>query len=298
MSSWHGKSRGTKLGYRIVIFVCRNFGVFPAYLLLRFIALYFFRFSWNSSRPVYSYFRNRLQFNRIKSLRFLYRNYYVFAQTLLDKIIVLSGIPNPFTFEFEKEENLRAIVANGKGGLLLSAHIGNWEVAGHFLNGLGVRVSVVMYDGEHQQIKNYLDDVTGGRKFNVIVVKNDLSHVYAIGEALQNNELVCMHADRFLPGNKTIKFPLLGKEAQFPIGPFALAYTFKVPVSFVFAFKETSNHYHFYGCPMIRFEEDASRQAVVENLMRRFTGNVEELLNKYPEHWFNYYNFWEIDAHD
>jgi predicted LPLAT superfamily acyltransferase len=178
----------------------------------------------------------------------------------------------------------------------MSAHIGNWEVAGHFFERLGVRVSVVMYDGEHQQIKTYLNEVTGGRKFNVIVVKDDLSHVYAIGEALQNNELVCMHADRFLPGNKTIRYPLLGRDANFPIGPFALAYTFKVPVSFVFAFKETSKHYHFYGYPMIGFEKHTSRQEVIETLLNSFTKNVEELLQKYPEHWFNYYNFWEIDA--
>ncbi len=116
MSSWQGKSRGTKLGYSIVIFVCKNLGVYPAYFLLRLIAFYFFLFSWESSRSIYSYFRKRQQFNRTQSVVSLYRNYYVFAQTLLDKIIVLSGIPNPFTFEFEKEENLRAIVANGKGG--------------------------------------------------------------------------------------------------------------------------------------------------------------------------------------
>lgn len=296
MSTWQGKSRGTKLGYRIVIFVCRTFGIFPAYFLLRFIAFYFFLFSWGSSREIYSYFRKRQRFSVLKSIGSLYRNYYVFAQTLLDKIIVLSGIPNPFTFEFDGEQHLRAIVAKGKGGLLMSAHVGNWEVAGHLFERLDTQVSVVMYDGEHQRIKEYLDTVTGGRNFNVIVVKEDLSHVYAIGDALQNNQLVCLHADRFLPGNKTTGQNLLGSPAKFPLGPFILASTFKVPVSFVFAFKETNKHYHFYGSPMITFDSDIPKNQVMENLLTGFTENLEELLKKYPEHWFNYYNFWKIDS--
>ena len=209
----------------------------------------------------------------------------------------MSGITNPFSFEFDGEENLRAIVANGKGGLLMSAHVGNWEVAGHLFDRLDVIVNVVMYDGEHQRLKDYLENVTGGRNFNVIVVKDDLSHVYAIGEALQKNQLVCLHADRFLPGNKTIENQLLGAAANFPVGPFVMAATFNVPVSFVFAFKETSKHYHFYGSPMINFEKDRPKNEVIETLLKGFTGNLEELLKKYPEHWFNYYNFWEIDEH-
>ena len=62
----------------------------------------------------------------------------------------------------------------------------------------------MMFDGEHQQIKEYLDGVTGKANVHVIVIKNDLSHIYEISEALKNNELVCMHADRFIEGNKTI----------------------------------------------------------------------------------------------
>ena len=82
---------------------------------------------------------------------------------------------------------------------------------------------------------------------HVIVIKEDLSHIYEISEALKKNELVCMHADRFLEGNKTLVGCLLGEKAKFPMGPFVLAATFKVPVSFVFAMKETSLHYHFFS---------------------------------------------------
>jgi predicted LPLAT superfamily acyltransferase len=292
MPQWEGKSKGNKLGYRIFVFVCKTWGVQPAYLLLRFVALYYFIFSWSSSRPLYHFFRQRLGFSAWKSFFKLYQNYYVFGQTLLDKIVVMAGIENKFTYDFDGEEHLRKIVETGKGGILLSAHVGNWEAAGHLLKRLNTRINVVMFDGEHQQIKQYLDEVTGGKNFNVIVIKNDLSHVYAISEALNRNELICLHADRFLPGNKTFRRRFLGAEAEFPFGPFLLASGFNVPVSIVFAFKESAVHYHFFGSPVLERNEVLTRAAYAEKLGISFVSELEQKIKMYPEQWFNYYNFW------
>ena len=67
-----------------------------------------------------------------------------------------------------------------------------------------------MYDGEHQQIKKYMEGVTGKRNMNVIVIKEDLSHIYAISEALKNNELGLHACRRFVEGNKTMACNFLG----------------------------------------------------------------------------------------
>ena len=293
MPRWTGKSKGTPLGYRIIIFVCKKFGVLPTYVLLRFVAFYFFLFSWNSSRYSYRYFRHHHKYSAFKSRLKVYQNYYIFAQTLLDKLVVMAGIENNFTYDFDGEENLRKIIEGGRGGILLSAHVGNWEAAGHLLRRLNTRVNVVMYDGENQNIKEYLEQLTGGRNLNVIVIKNDLSHVYAIGEALQKNELVCLHADRFLEGNKTVIKKFLNGEAKFPEGPFALAAAFHVPVSIVFAFKETATHYHFFGSSLLQRSDMETKQEFMNNLMNSFLEQLERKIKIYPNQWFNYYNFWE-----
>ncbi len=155
----------------------------------------------------------------LKSVVNVYKNYYVFAQTLLDKVMVMAGIENKFTYDFDGEDNLRDIVKGGKGGILLSAHVGNWEAAGHLLRRLETRINVVMFDGEHQEIKDYLERVTGGRNLRVILIKPDMSHVYAMGEALQKNELICLHADRFIEGNKTRFKKPLGRRCIVPCRP-------------------------------------------------------------------------------
>jgi predicted LPLAT superfamily acyltransferase len=292
MPQWEGKSKGTTLGYRIFVFVCKTIGILPAYVLLRVVAFYYFLFSWSSSRHSYRYFRFRLGYSRFRSVINIYKNYYVFGQTLLDKIIVMSGVENKFTYDFEGEDNLQKMVEQGKGGILLSAHVGNWEAAGHLLRRLNTSINIVMFDGEHQHIKQYLDQVTGGKNFNVIVIKNDLSHVYAISEALSRNELICLHADRFIEGNKTIRKVFFGADAEFPAGPFLLAAGFNVPVSIVFAFKESASHYHFFGSALQQRKETEVKTQFTDRLISKFVDELEQKVKLYPQQWFNYYNFW------
>jgi predicted LPLAT superfamily acyltransferase len=292
MPGWQGKSKGTALGYRIFVALLKKGGLRPAYLLLRFVALYYFLFSYKSSKTIYQFFRIRLGFGKWGSLSRIYRNYYLFGQSLIDKVVVMAGIPQKFSFDFDGEQNLHKMVEMGKGGLLLSAHIGNWEIAGHLLIRLGTRIHIVIFDGEQQQIKQYIDSVSGKKNVQLITLKTDLSHIYEISDALKNNELVCMHADRFLEGNKTISSLFFGEKAKFPMGPFVLASKFRVPFSFVFAMKETNLHYHFYAGPVKEFPDKANGGRIQE-MVDDFASQMENKVKQYPEQWYNYYNFWQ-----
>lgn len=292
MSSWEGKSKGNKTGYQIFLWVLKRFGVLPAYFLLRFVVLYYFLFSWRSSRQIYALYHHRLGYGRIAAIFKIYRNYYLLGQSIIDKVVVMSGIKNKFTYHFDGEENLREIVSLQKGGVLLSAHIGSWDIAGHLFKRLDTPINIVIFDGEQEKIKEFLNTVTGKKSVNFIVIKNDLSHIYRISEVLRNNELVCMHADRFLEGNKTFTADFLGEKARFPMGPFVLAATFKVPVSYVFAVKESNRHYHFFASRIKNYEQ-AEKKIIMEEMLLEFTREMEMKVRRYPEQWFNYYNFWD-----
>ena len=292
MPQWQGKSKGSPLGYRIFIVILKKWGVQPAYFLLYFVAFYYFLFSFKSSRLIFRFLHKRLGFGPAASLVKLYRNYYRFGQTIIDRVVLMSGIHNRFTFNFDGEQNLHAMAAMKKGGLLLSAHVGNWEIAGHLLSRINTRINIVMFDGEHQQLKEYLATVTGERSANIIVIKNDLSHIFQIKEAFDKNELVCMHADRFLEGVKTLETDFLGGRAEFPAGPFILALKFKVPVSFVFAMKESNLHYHFYSSPVKEYQPDGPL-TVPQQMLNDFVQEMEMKIKRYPEQWYNYYEFWK-----
>lgn len=291
MSLWQGKSKGNKAGYQIFVWILKNFGVTPAYFLLRFVVLYFFLFSTKSSRQIYSLYRHKLGYGRLSSIFKLYKNYYLLGQSIIDKVVVMSGIKNKFTYHFDGEENLSEIASLKKGGMLLSAHIGNWDIAGHFLQRVESRINIIMFDGEQEKIKEYLASLEGKKAVNIIFIKNDLSHIYEISEAFKNNELVCMHADRFLEGNKTMTMDFLGKKARFPMGPFVLASRFKVPISYVFAVKENNLHYHLFASKLKTYQY-TDKENVMQEMLAEFAKEMEIKVKQYPEQWFNYYDFW------
>jgi predicted LPLAT superfamily acyltransferase len=293
MDDWEGKTRGGLTGYRIFIFTLRRLGLYPAYFLLVFVSFYYFLFARKSNKYIYYLYRKRLHYRSLRARWAVYRNYYIFGQVLIDKVAAMAGMGDRFSYDFDGEEYLRGMQ---NGGLLISAHIGNWEVAGNLLKRLNKPFNIVMFDQEHEKIKDYLDKVMKEKNIKVIVIKNDLSHLIQIRDALKNHELIAIHGDRFLEGAKTLTMDFLGQPAKFPEGPFYLALRFGVPVSYVFAMKDKLTHYHFYATPARSYENKGKRnvrEEDVRSMLSDYLLEFEDKLLRYPEQWFNYYKFWD-----
>jgi predicted LPLAT superfamily acyltransferase len=183
---------------------------------------------------------------------------------------------------------LKNLLKNKNGGILISAHVGNFEIAEYFFSEIDdlSQINLVTTDNEDQAIKEYMDTVSSKSKLKVILVKEDLSHIFEINNALSNNELICFTGDRYFEGNKILSEELLGKEAKFPAGTFLLGSRLKVPVAFVYVMKETSKHYHLYT----REAKFKARNA--QDLLKSYTESITWILKKYPYQWFNYFDFW------
>jgi predicted LPLAT superfamily acyltransferase len=292
MSLWKGKSRGGTAGYRIFIFLLQNINIQFSYALLRLVAAYFWVFS--NKQPLFYFYQARLNFSKWNSYKAVYQNYVMLGQCLLDKITVMSGIENKLSFDFIGEEYLHELANIKTGGILIGAHFGNWEIAGHLLKRIGTKVHIVMLDAEHEKIKALLQNVSK-EKLSVIPVKNNFDHLYAIEKALAKGELIAIHGDRFLPGAKTVSCVFLGEEALFPTGPFYLAAKFNVPVSFVSAIKTGKFHYRFNATKpktIIFTNNLKTRNQDLKTLIDPFVLNLEEWVKEYPTQWFNFYQFW------
>ncbi|MGM0408234.1 MAG: lipid A biosynthesis acyltransferase [Bacteroidota bacterium] len=296
MPSWKGQSRGNVLGYKIFVFTLKHLGLSFAYFILRFVAFYYFLFSTSSSKPLYFYFRKIIRYSRLKSVISIYRNYYVFGQVLLDKIAILGGLKEKFTYNFDGEHHLREMAKNNTGGIIVNAHVGNFEIAGQLLERLQTRINVLMLDAEHQQIKKYLSNVLVNKDVKIIPLQNNYSHILPISEALINKELIAMAGDRYIEQSKVFKVNFMGQKALFPGGPFYLAARFGVPVTFAFAMKETKNHYHFYATEpqfVKRYKNPEEQEKEIKSFVEKYALEFERILKIYPLQWFNYYQFWE-----
>lgn len=287
--SWEGKSKGTVFGYRIFVFLIQKLGVRSAYFMLYFVASYFVLFSHQGRKTALYYFNKRLEFGKLKSIFSVFKSNFVFGQTIIDKVAIASGMRNSFTYEFDGIDNLKNLLAEGKGGVLISAHIGNFEIAEFFFKEIDFnsQINIVTVDNERNEIKEYLESVTGKSKTKFIYIREDLSHIFEINKALSNNELICFTGDRYFENTKYLSAKLLGKEAKFPAGPFSIASRLRVPVAFVYVMKESAKHYHLYTRMATAKHRDT------QGLLENYTQSIERILKKYPLQWFNYFDFWE-----
>ena len=132
-TEWEGKSRGTLLGYRIYIFFLKHFGIGLAYLILRFVIVYYVLFSPRNNLDSYTYFRKRHGYGKWKSMLSVYKQYYVFGQTLTDRVAIATGLRDRFSFKHHGIEHIDNLLQQNKGGVLISGHVGNFEISHYFL---------------------------------------------------------------------------------------------------------------------------------------------------------------------
>ena len=203
---WQGKSSGGVLGYKIFVFLLNTLGLSFSYFFLRFIALFYFLFS-KSNKTTYLYFKNAHGYSTFKAIISVYKNYYVFGQTLLDKFALLSGVKTNFIVKREGQENLINIHNQKRGCLLISAHMGNWEIAGQLLNTYdNLKFNMLVYDNEAEQMKKYMDSILKEKRINLIGIRdNDISYLVELHKAFGKQEWLVMHGDRFRAGSPTIE---------------------------------------------------------------------------------------------
>ncbi|WP_350004923.1 lysophospholipid acyltransferase family protein, partial [Phocaeicola dorei] len=175
---------------------------------------------------------------------------------------------------------------------MIGAHVGNWEIGAPFFDEYGKKINIVMFDAEHERIKEILEKNASTRDYKIIPVNEDnLTHVFRITEALERKEYVCFQGDRYLNKEKLLSSPFMGKEAEFPMGPFLLASKMRVPVVFYFAMREAKKNYRFHffiAEAVVHTKEKRVEQALLE----QYTQTLEKIIRQYPEQWFNYYPFW------
>ena len=300
MTSWKGKSRGGLFGHQFFAFILKHLNISLAYFILRFVAFYFLLFSPGSFKALYLFYRNRFGQSRLKIILSVYRHYITFGQVLLDKVSLVSGFDADYTFTPFGLEFIEEIVQKDRGGLIISSHFGGWESSGFAFDGVGPKPKILMLEAEHERIRHFMERTTSGQpKLDIISIKPDLSHIIKIGSTLRKRGLICLHGDRFLEGSKTIRVEFMGKPALFPVGPFAMAVKFNVPVSFVFCIKRNKRE---YDCIVTNtydpseLSQAKNRQEKIAFLARQYVKSLENMVLKYPTQWFNFYDFWNEAA--
>lgn len=287
MSKWSGKTKGSLLGYKFFIWLIDLAGLRVSYFFLRIVSFHYFLFSKTSNEVLLSFYKEHLRYSHATARQLVRKNYFNLAQSILDRIAFSMGKASSYTFDNSKGKHLIPALKEEKGIILVSAHVSNWAVAGEMLGSYGKKINVLMFENEHRAIKNFLDKKKKDSGFHVIELKEDMSHIIKVHLALKNGEVICMHGDRFLEGARTLSSQFIDEEALFPSGPFSMIKKLNASYSFVFTAKTSARNYDFWATHPKKPDGNEL------DILKEYVDELEKCVERYPDQWFNYHDFYD-----
>ncbi len=294
--NWEGKTGGGKLGQNFLLWFLKTVNVRFLYPVLYFVIPFYLLFGTKGRNASYSYFRKRHGYSKIKSAWSAFINHIIFGEVVLDKFALLAGNKDQFTIEQYKTDIIQKKLKEEKGFIIAGAHMGNLELSGLCIPHSQKRINAIIFGGERAEFQKQRDNAFGEVNINMIPVTNDMSHLFAIKEALDNGEVVVIPCDRLFGSNKNINCQLLNGNAQIPVGPFRLAAQLGVPVLTLFIMKENATHYKAYENEIVLDTEYPNSTQAANEMAKQFSGILEEMMKRYPTQWFNFFPYWNDKA--
>ena len=290
---WTGKTTGTPFMQRFLVKILRTLDVRCIYMFMATWLPFYRIFRPRTARVQYRYFREILGYSAFKSWRYQWRNYYAFGQVIMDRFAAFAG--RKFKFVIENRHLFYDLVNEPKGFMVLSSHLGNFEMAGYELATPDKRMNVVLYAGDTQTVMENRERLLASHNIHLIALQEDMSHVYQINAALDKGEIVAMPADRRMTDGKTINVTILDHECKLPAGPFALAAARDEIVRVVFVVKDKWDTYHIYIEPLEMPVKGTVREKM-QALANQYAALFTTMAKRYPTQLFNYYDFWSDEV--
>ena len=183
----------------------------------------------------------------------------------------------------------RVALAAGRGCVSITAHLGNWELAGRLLAPLGRPVHVVMAPEADTGVASVLAGGGNGQGSPVRFVRLD-GPLVGVGlvAALRRGEVVAFQMDRALGGRGDRRVPFFGQPAAFPVGPFQLAAAAGAPVVPAFCVLEPGGRYRLTVEPAYPVERGAELLGLT-----RAVSILERYVAAHWEQWFNFFDVWD-----
>jgi lauroyl/myristoyl acyltransferase len=219
---------------------------------------------------------------------FVYYAKYLVDYTRMD--LLREDNLNGMVRAFQGKEYIDRALSQGKGAMILTAHLGNWEMGGVFLTLLGYSLNVITAPDVAASLHDYRVRLRQGQKIKVITLHDTLSSSLAVLKALKDNELVALLGDRELMG-KGIPVTFFGQKVFFPIGPALLAHLSEAAVIPTFVLMDKGGKYLCVAEPFLPVQKTGNRDEDLAVNAQRIAEVMEKFIRSYPDQWFTFYDY-------
>lgn len=293
---WTSRSIGSNLQHNIFYFLIRYGGRGASYALLNCVAIYYTLFRPAIRKKAGYYLSRRFKTqNPLAQLLHCYRIYVDLGKALIDRATI--GIKGVESIDIVSRnlDKLLVLVREGHGLILLTAHVGCWQIAMAQLSSLNAPVSLLLHREEGDVDLHYFEHTGISAPFRIIDPLGYMGGVLEMMDVLRKGEVVSIMGDRVFGSDKnTVSVNFLGGKIRLPFSAFKLASATGAPIAVHLSYKSGPASYAFMLDRTIRVPanlgktEEALRPYVVQ-----FAEALESYTEQYPYQFFNFFNMWE-----
>lgn len=220
-----------------------------------------------------------------------YRVFWNFAWTIADNVRFKESRVGP-DWEFAGMEHFEQLQARSGGAIILTAHMGNYDLGAHlFAETAGKNIVMVRApetDAETRQFEESISarTIANGLKIDFSTRSTDLA--LDLLHALQEGEIIAIQGDRVTPGIAALPATLFGRRVEVPAGPFALAMTARVPIFPLFIIRLGRRHYRLLTAKPFEVIRTRDRAEAFELAVAQWTRELEGVIRAA---WFQWFTF-------
>lgn len=209
-----------------------------------------------------------------------------FRFTKIDKEYVRRSVA------LEGIERIDAALGEGKGAILLSAHVGNWELGGAALSLSGYPVNAVVLTHQNRKINDFFTRQRLKGKMRPIEIGASLKACY---RAIKGNGLLALLGDRDFTKNG-IRMDFFGKPALMPKGPAVFAYREGSVILPTFMVRAPDDSFRLFVDEPIKADMTKDEPEAVREVAARYLRSIESCIRRYPTQWYVFRYIWENDV--
>ncbi len=276
--------------YKFGQFCVRRLPLKCAYRLAVFISDMQYYFSPRDRKAVVANLQEILQTQKNVGweAREVFRNFgrYLLEFFRMAKFLDAEYIKN--NIEIINRQYADQVIQSKKGGIILTAHIGNWEMGGMVISMLGYPVVAVALPHKERPVNDLFNHQ---REMRGIKVIQSTGAIRKCIEMLKQNRLVALLADRdFGLTGEILDF--LNKKVHIPKGPAVFSYKTGAPILPVFFIRREENRFCLFFEKPIFPQLSCPEEKAIPDLMRQYTALVEAKIRQYPTQWLMFRKFW------
>lgn len=179
--------------------------------------------------------------------------------------------------------------AEGRGAIVLTGHVGNWEIGGAAVAASGVPIDVVVRLMGNPLFDGYL---TATRSRLGMTVVRDRDAVRHTARALRDGHVMAFLIDQSGLHIASTFVPFFGRPAKTPRGPAVLALRLAVPIFFGVSIRQSDGRYHM-DIREIVTERTGDTDRDVDAILNEYSRMLEHYVRESPEQYFWQHRRWK-----